>query len=252
MLLIDFFIIKMGFCIFIFDFVKYFFVFVLDYSLKFFALWQFILFCFLIIFRKTICDFIKGPLAHLVDRIKWFKFKDFEAILSSADLTKEVKENFLREIINLYRIQINQISLGFKGFIFQKTKKQENITGDGSSHMVVFEKKQKGNENEHQGAYYADQNCKILLSWHIPFSGIRKQQIASIQIDSSNERINYEYPNIQSLKDLKGNLVLSGESFVEMEAGDTLKLEVQIGSDQDKKTVSLSGSNAAFFKGTFV
>ena len=37
-----------------------------------------------------------------------------------------------------------------------------------------------------------------------------------------------------------------------MDAGDTLKLKVQIGSGQTEKTVSLSGSNSAFFKGIFI
>ncbi len=214
---------------------KDFYSFPLDYFLKILSLWPpLILIC---IFK------FKNEIIRLINRISEikFKFKDLSVILLSKDIPNESKI-----LLTKYYTETRSDSVGF---MCRGTRKTSAITGDGSLYQVPFEKCDLDATNS---IFTATQSGIYSLGWYLLFEGVTDQELAIIEIDSSNENFKFRYPNLNCLKSTDGNVVLHGNISIHMDLADTVKLKIQIGINKNLKTISLSPSNVSFFNGCLI
>ncbi len=135
-------------------------------------------------------------------------------------------------------------------FLARRTSKIENITGNGEPYdKIQFEDE---NLNITNGLFNANKTGKYLLSWNIPLENISNQTVGCLFLETSNQKILSTSINPLHSKDKSNRYIFTGSHIVEMDAGDTAKIIIQIGTKDDEKTISLSESGSSFFGGFFI
>jgi hypothetical protein len=135
-------------------------------------------------------------------------------------------------------------------FLGGRTSKIENITGNGEAYDKIQFKDE--DLNIDNGVFNANKSGKYLLSWNIPLENISTQTIGYLFLETSNQKILTISINPLHNKDTSNRYIFAGSHIVKMDAGDTAKLIIEIGTNNDPKTISISKSENSFFGGFFI
>ena len=213
---------------------KDFFVFFSDCSLKFLALWPPVIYLCIFLFKKQIVILIKS-----IKEIRIGKL--IALIIKDPNVSNDIKVL----VIKYFR----QIAMGSFGFFCRKTKKINNITGDGTLVHIPFEIS--GLDVE-KGVYTANEIGVYFLNWYLNLEGITDQEFAMVKVEAANESLSFSHENIQSMKTSENTLSLSGNTLIQLDAGDTVNIKVKVGNNTNSKTVSLLQSQSSFFCGFMI
>ncbi|MFA6119207.1 MAG: hypothetical protein WCT85_06050 [Parachlamydiales bacterium] len=135
-------------------------------------------------------------------------------------------------------------------FLANRTSKIENITGNGELYDAIQFINE--NLNINRGIFTANTSGKYLITWNIPIENISNQSTGHLFLETSNQKILSTSINPSQNKDKSNKYIFTGSHIVEMDTGDTAKIIIQIGTQNDPKTISLSESESSFFGGFFI
>ncbi|MCK5632342.1 hypothetical protein KAH94_01200 [bacterium] len=201
--------------------------------------WPLVILIILFNFKTEIKNILK-VIVSFINRLKSFRLEGFQAVLNSS-ISDKTKERIIEKIINPILV-----------FCCKKTKFIKNITGDGSIFTVPFISISPDLISKN-GLITIDKAGIYFINWSIFLSGIKDQTKAKVIIETSSETVGVDTNNLNSLKNDDGTLVLIGSQYqIQLDCGDTIKLKLQVGVKENKKTVCLAKSEAAYFCGNLV